>query len=57
MRITHQQTLSSRINPEFIGIAAKYSQHKRKRISIEHKRQELDSGCQYTQKLDSSLEK
>lgn len=40
-----------------MGIAAKYSQHKRKRISIEQKRHELDSDCQYTRNLDLSLEK
>jgi hypothetical protein len=57
MRSSLYQTSPGRFNPEFIGIAYRYSDHKRKRQLVQRRKEELDSDFQYTSKLDSSLEK
>jgi hypothetical protein len=38
MRFSYYETSPQRFNPEFIGIAGKYAQHKKKRLTIEKKR-------------------
>lgn len=57
MRFSYYETSPQRFNPEFIGIAGKYAQHKKKRLTIEKKRKQLDSGYQYTLNLDTYLNK
>lgn len=55
MRFSYYEHSPDRVNPEFVGIATKYSDHKRKRLHFERRRKELDSDVLYTTKLDNSL--
>lgn len=57
MRFSYYKHSPQRVNPEFIGIANKYSDHKKKRLNIEKRKKELDSDVLYTVNLDRSLEK
>jgi hypothetical protein len=57
MRFSYYDHSPERVNPEFIGIANKFSDHKRKRLQYERRKKELDSDVFYTSKLDRSLEK
>ncbi len=57
MRFSYYQHSPERVNPEFIGVASKYSDHKKKRLNMERRKKDLDSDVIYTVNLDRSLER
>ena len=46
-----------RVNPEFIGIAEKYNEHRRNRIHSDRKHQNVSSHYLYINKVNQDLEK
>lgn len=57
MRYSAYAAKPDRYNPEFIGIANRYGQHKLNRKISESNKQELESDFIYNQKEDSRLKK
>ena len=57
MRFSCYEWRPSRVNPEFTGIASRYSNAKNQRLEQERRRLELESDHSYTANLDSSLNK
>ena len=57
MRYSFYETNLERINPEFIGIASRYSQRKKQRLAVQSTKKELESDLKYATNLDSSLDR
>ena len=55
-KIDYSPTDLKRVNPEFVGIAQKYSSVKKKRVTLEQQRDQLHSSLMYKQTLDHKLE-
>lgn len=53
----YQPTNPERINPEFEGIAYKYSSHKKNRLDLESKRNSLFQNLNFKMGVDKSLDK
>lgn len=51
------QTISSRINPEFVGIAKEYFEHKKKRLAYEERRLKMETTFNYVSKMNETLSK
>ena len=56
-RILPPQTVINpeRVNPEFLGIAEKYNEHKRNRLNSDRSYKITSSNYSYTLKLNSDL--
>lgn len=46
-----------RVNPEFVGIADKFNEHKRNRINSDRRHQDVSSNYAYTMKMHQELDK
>jgi hypothetical protein len=51
-KTNYQHFKPNRLNPEFVGIADQYAQHKKARLEAEKNKQTLSSNLKYTRKLD-----
>ena len=54
--LEYSPTDLQRVNPEFVGIAQKYSAVKKDRLALEHERDQLHSNLMFKQTIDHKLE-
>ena len=48
---------TERLNPQFIGMAEKYSRHKKYRVETDQKKKDVESNYHYLNKLNDDLDK